>query len=93
MTPARRQSLRQIMLQAWSIYRARAVPGCNVRTFGDALRNAWAWITRKPPVVAPVRNLHLRPMVQSPIARTLAGQAYAGRRAWDAGRLTSRLGA
>lgn len=93
MTQARRSFLSGVMLQAWSIYRRRHIPGCNVTTFADAMRNAWAWLRRTalPTVVAgPV--LHLRSMVQSPMRRAMTGP-YAFDRAYRAGRFTSRLGA
>lgn len=94
MNTAHRQALRDIMQLAWRVFRARHVPGCNVATFADALRNAWAWIKRRalPPVAAgPV--LQLRTMVQSPTHRAMTGQPYAFDRAYRAGRFTSRLGA
>jgi len=93
MSTAHRSTLREIMVLAWRVYRSRHIPGCNVTTFADALRNAWTFIKGRalPPVVGPI--LQLRTMVQSPIRRSLTGQPYAFDRAYRAGRFTSRLGA
>lgn len=88
MTAPRRAFLRQVMQQAWTIYRLRATPGCNVRTFGDALRNAWAWLARKAlPALRASPTLHLRSALQSPTRRHVGGLSYA-----YAGRVTSSLG-
>lgn len=82
------------MLLAWRIFRSRRVGGSNVKTFADAMRNAWSWVKRQalPPVPAGP-TLHLRSMLRSPIRRSLGGRAYAGRMSWDAGRVTSGVGA
>jgi len=93
MTQTRRTFLRELMDLAWRIFRQRHIPGCNVRTFADAMRNAWSWVKRQAaPVVKATRHLRLNTMLQSPIRRSLGSQAYAGRRAWEAGRLTTSIG-
>lgn len=93
MQNARRAYLSKIMSLAWRAYRQRHIPGCNVRTFADALRNAWAWVKRQalPPVTGP--TLRLRSMLQIPMRRATSGQPYSFDRRYRAGRLTSRLGA
>lgn len=93
MNHERRDFLRNVMCQAWAIYRQRHIPGCNVRSFADAMRNAWAWLRRNAVPVAPAtRHLRLNTMVQSPIRRSLGGQAYAYTDARWAGRTTSAVG-
>lgn len=94
MTEAHLDHLRTVMNLAWRVFRQRHIPGCNIRTFADALRNAWNWMKRKalPPVPAGP-TLHLRSMLQSPMRRATLGQAYSFDRRYRAGRLTSRLGA
>ena len=81
---------REILNLAWRIFRQRHVPGCNVRTFGDALRNAWAWVKRQAaPVIAATRHLRLGSMLQSPIRRRIGN----GLSAYKAERTTSAVGA
>lgn len=92
MTQDRRTFLRQVMETAWYAFRHRHIAGSNIRTFADALRNAWGFLKAKakPAVAGPV--LRLRSMVQSPIRRSLGGRAYAGTDAVRAGYLTSMVG-
>lgn len=94
MTTTRRAYLSDLMRLAWRVYRGRSIPGCNVRTFADAMRNAWAWVKRRalPPVPAGP-TLHLRSMVQSPMRRATLSEPHSFDRRYRAGRLTSRLGA
>lgn len=93
MNQERRDFLRKVMSQAWAIYRQRHIPGCNVRSFGDAMRNAWAWLRRNAIPAAPVtRHLRLNTMVASPIRRSLGGKAYAYTDARWAGRTTTAMG-
>lgn len=92
MNQQRRDFLRRIMQTAWHAYRNRQIPGCNVRTFADALRNAWAFLKAKAaPVVKATRHMRLNTMVQSPIRRSLTGP-YASRRAGELGYVTSMMG-
>jgi hypothetical protein len=94
MSKERREHLREVMSQAWRIFRLRHIPGSDVQTFGHALRNAWAWAKRQAlPALPAGPTLHLRSMLQSPIRRALRGQRYAGDRARTAGYVTSMLGA
>lgn len=93
MTQERRAFLRQVMETAWYAFRNRHIPGSNVRTFADALRNAWSFHRPVRKSAAPSRHVLLRSMIQSPIRRSLSGQAYAGVTAARAGYLTSRIGA
>lgn len=92
---------RDVMAQAWNLYRLRALPGSVIRTFSDALCASWRWTkataSRAAAVatwnVGPQRHVRFASMVRSPIARPLNGQAYAGVRAASAGYVTSRIGA
>lgn len=87
------ETRREVMKTAWNVFRMRNLPGSTVRTFADAMRNAWAWVKRKAePVVKITRHLVLNTMLQSPIRRGLSGQAYAQANAREAGRLTTALG-
>lgn len=101
MTPDRLTFLSSLMRRAWSIWRTRDLPGVHVSTFGDALRLAWAWVkgaAAREAAEARYQNapthatIHLRSMLQSPIRRSLTGQAYADTLFRDAGRVTSALG-
>lgn len=87
------ETRREVMKTAWNAFRLRNLPGSNVRTFADAMRNAWAWVKSKAaPVVKTTKVLVLNTMLQSPIRRSLGDQAYAYTRAREAGRLTTALG-
>jgi hypothetical protein len=87
----RRTFLRKIMDTAWYAFRNRHIPGSNVHTFGDAMRNAWAWLRRTP--AAPMtQHLRFGTMVASPIRRSLGGKAYAYTNARWAGRTTTAMG-
>jgi hypothetical protein len=97
---ARRAYLREIMHLAWSKFRFERL-GATPCTFAAALRHAWAWSKGESARVAATtrwndatsrRTVHVAPTALSPIRRRLAGQPYAARNAWVAGRLTSRLG-
>jgi len=100
MNAARRTFLRQVMDQAWAIYRQRGAPGSIVQTFADAMRRAWAWVkdaadreaARVSWAIAPRRVVRLAPMVASPIRRSLAGARYAGADAASRGYVTSAFG-
>lgn len=92
MNNERRSFLRSVMETAWYVFRNRHIPGSNIRTFGDALRNAWAFLKPRA-LVASGPTLHLRSMLQSPIRLSLRGQAYAETRARSAGYYTSMVGA
>ena len=101
MTPARRAFLSGLLSRAWSIWRARDLPGVNCASFADALRRAWAWekaATDRAEADARYRSaparatVQLRSMLQSPIRRGLTGKAYANGLFRDAGRVTSALG-
>lgn len=91
MTAPRRAFLRQIMQTAWYAYRNRAIPGSNVRTFADALQNAWRFHKAKAQPAASGPHLRLRSMVQSPIRRSMTGPYKNNRAAW-AGRTTLAVG-
>jgi hypothetical protein len=91
MNQQRRHFLRRIMQTAWYAYRNRHIPGCNVRTFADALRNAWGFLKAKAQPVVQGVHLRLTSMVQSPIRRSLTGP-YASRRAGELGYVTSMMG-
>lgn len=91
MNQERRSLLRSVMETAWYAFRNRHIPGSNVRTFADALRNAWAFLKPRAPV-ASGPTLQLRSMLQSPIRRSLRGQTYADSRARSAGYVTSMVG-
>jgi hypothetical protein len=99
MSPARRQTLREIMQLAWRKFRWER-SGVRPVTFADALRHAWEWVKGEAARIAAKarydaapahRTVYLRNPVISPIRRTLTGP-YANRAAWDAGRLTTALG-
>lgn len=93
MNEARRTFLRSVMSLAWRVFRQRHIPGCNVRTFADALRNAWGFLKAKAaPAITVTAHLSLNTMLQSPIRRSLTGQPYAYTRARAAGRVTSMVG-
>ena len=101
MNLARRATLSDLMRRAWSIWRARTVPGVNCASFADAMRRAWAWEKAASARAeaddryrsAPARaTVQLRSMLQSPIRRGLTGRAYANGMFRDAGRVTSALG-
>ena len=94
------ETRRQVMLLAWSLYRAE-VRGPNPRTFADALAGAWRWIKNTAARVAAAprwakgaqpRHVSFGSMLASPIRRSLTGQAYAGVNAARAGYVTSALG-
>lgn len=98
MTSSRRQTLRQIMQLAWSLYRAE-LHGPTPRTFANALAGAWKWtkgaaarVAAAPRWTAGNTRVAFGSMLQSPIRRELTGSTYAGRKAWEAGRVTSRIG-
>jgi hypothetical protein len=100
MTPERRNALREIMTLAWWKFRWERTGRAPV-TFADALRHAWEWVKGEAARVAAKarwdaapakRVVYLRSPGVSPISRSLRGQAYAGRKAWDAGRVTTSLG-
>ncbi len=85
------------MLGAWSKFRFKR----GAVTFAAALRHSWAWLKGEAERAAATdrweaapqhRVMVLRSTTSSPIGRNLAGRPYAGRQAWEAGRLTSRLG-
>src|SRR4051794_27977473 len=88
----RRVFLRQVMQTAWYAYRTRHIGGSNVRTFADALRNAWGFLKAKAKPAIEGATLRLRSMVQSPIRRHLTGRPYAATEAARAGYLTSMVG-
>jgi len=90
MSTGRRHFLRKVMQTAWYAFRNRQIPGSNVCTFADAMRNAWAFLRPRAPVPAGP-TLHLRSMLQSPIRRSLTGP-YANRRAGELGYVTSMMG-
>lgn len=87
----RRGFLRQVMQTAWHAFRNRNIPGSNVRTFADAMRNAWRFLKAKAQPVVQGSTLQLRSMLQSPIRRSLTGP-YANRRAGELGYVTSMVG-
>jgi len=99
MTQARRNTLRDLMLLAWDLFRAEQ-HGPSPRTFADALMGAWRWFKGRPVrrAVAPLwangdRPMHLplRSMVQSPIRRSISG-THRESRARSLGYVTSTLG-
>jgi hypothetical protein len=101
MNAAHRNTLREVMETAWSLYRAE-LRGPNPRTFSDALAGAWRWVKAAAARMAArptwasgsaSRTLYMADTTRSPIRRSLTGQVYAYTRARTAGRLTSRLGA
>lgn len=86
------------MSLAWGLYRAE-LKGPAPRTFGDALAGAWRWCRASASRVAPrwataakPRHIEFRAPIQSPIRRSLSGQAYAYSRAREAGRVTTAVG-
>jgi hypothetical protein len=100
MSPARRAYLSDLMHLAWSKFRFERL-GAAPCTFATALRHAWAWTKGEAARAAAAarwndatsrRTVHVAPTALSPIRRSLAGRPYANRLAYDAGRLTSRLG-
>jgi hypothetical protein len=99
MNQQRRDTLRRIMALAWSLYRAE-LNGPSPRTFANALAGAWSWFKGKAARIAAAPqwarggtvHVRLSSMGMSPVSRSLQGQAYAGRKAWDAGRVTTSLG-
>lgn len=100
MTQERRTYLKDLMNLAWSLFRAEQ-NGPNPRTFADALAGAWQWTKSRAERVAANqrwlnrasgREVSFGSMLQSPIRRSLTGQVYAGRRAWEAGRVTTSVG-
>jgi hypothetical protein len=97
MTLSRRIALRDLMVLAWRKFRFER----GGATFAAALRHAWAWFKGEAARDAAAeryrsasQHQHLRvcSMLKSPIRRGLTGKTYAGRRAWEAGALTTRLG-
>lgn len=92
MRTERRNFLRRVMETAWYAFRNRHIGGSNIRTFADALRNAWRFLKAKarPAVQGP--HLRLRSMVQSPIRRRSLTGPYASRRAGELGYVTSMVG-
>ncbi|HZZ32386.1 MAG TPA: hypothetical protein VFE10_10370 [Phenylobacterium sp.] len=101
MNAQQRLFLKETMDLAWGLYRAE-LRGPDPRTFAQSLAGAWRWMkgaaARKAAAPAWARGTHARTMslgsmVQSPIRRSLSGAAYAGRRSWEAGRTTTRIGA
>jgi hypothetical protein len=100
MSQARRTFLRDLMALAWDLYRSE-LHGPEPRTFADALAGAWRWMKRKAERIAAdprwakgsrPRTVAFGTMLQSPIRRSLSGQAYADTRAREAGYLTSMVG-
>lgn len=99
MSQVRKNTLRDIMLLAWGLFRAER-HGPSPRTFSDALMGAWRWFKGRPSRRADQpawakgeRPMHLplRSMVQSPIRRSLSGPCREAR-ARSAGYLTSMVG-
>jgi hypothetical protein len=92
LSTARRALLREIMALAWRSYRMRHLPGCNIVTFADALRNAWSFTKARalPPVVV-TRTVELRSPIRSPIRNVWTGP-YGEARARSLGRITSAVG-
>jgi hypothetical protein len=97
---ARRAYLSEIMNLAWSKFRFERL-GATPCAFAAALRHAWAWSKGESARAAAAtrwneaashRVVRVAPVALSPIRRSLTGKPYAARLAWDAGRLTSRLG-
>lgn len=95
------QTRREVMLMAWSLYRAEA-DGPSPRTFSDALAGAWRWVKRAAERTAEAaawirqaRGKHVRfaSMIKSPTRRTLASQRYAGAAFASSNYVTSRMGA
>lgn len=95
MTTARRNSLRSIMATAWSFRRSE--PG---RAFADCLRGAWKLAKGMAKAAAKLvaraaksgGSIRFNDLTQSPVRRALAGQRYAGRRAFVAARTTAFVG-
>lgn len=94
------ETRRQVMLLAWSLYRAE-LRGANPRTFADALAGAWRWVKNTAARIAAAprwakgaqpRHVSFGSMLASPIRRSLTGQAYAGVRARQAGYTTAQMG-
>lgn len=97
MNTERRETLRQVMQTAWGLFRAEA----GRRTFADALAGAWRWVKNSAARAAANaawaarnrgRTVSYGTMLQSPIRRSLGAQPYAGRRAGEAGYVTSMIG-
>jgi hypothetical protein len=100
MRAAHRQTLRDVMNLAWRKFCWERT-GRTPISFADALRHAWEWVkgeaaraaAKARHDAAPAKRVvYLRSPGLSPISRSLQGQAYAGRKAWDAGRVTTSLG-
>lgn len=100
MNTDRRQTLRDVMETAWSLYRAE-LRGPTPITFAKALAGAWAWVKGRAARAAANaawvrrnigRTVAFGSLVASPIRRSLSGQAYAGDRARSAGYVTSVMG-
>ena len=99
MNHIRRQTLRNIMNLAWSLYRAE-LGGPSPRTFSDALAGAWRWTKAAAARIAEAptwakgrkSRVSFAPLVQSPIGRSLTGARFAGVHVAGAGYTTSRLG-
>jgi hypothetical protein len=100
MKTERRAYLKDVMLLAWGLYRAE-LNGPSPRTFADALTGAWRWMKGNTARAGEQprwaqgsrpRTVSFGTMLQSPIRRSMAGQAYAGTRAAEAGYLTSIMG-
>ena len=71
----RRSFLRCVMQTAWHAYRNRQTAGSDIRTFADALRNAWRFLKAKAQPVVQGSHLRMRSMLHSPIRRSLTGDA------------------
>jgi hypothetical protein len=96
MSQERRQSLRDLMLLAWDLYRSDPSRG-----FADCLAGAWRWTKGRAARLAAqpgwakgsrARTVAFGTMLQSPIRRSLSGQPYAETRARSAGYVTSMVG-
>lgn len=100
MKTERRAFIKEVMHLAWSLYRAE-LNGPSPRTFSDALTGAWRWMKGNVARAAQQprwaqgsrpRTVSFGTMLQSPIRRSMTGQAFSGVRAAEAGYLTSIMG-